>query len=332
MATIKQRGPSQFQAIVRRKGYPSQTRTFETRAAARAWAADVESEMRRDAFIDRSEAERTTLRELLERYLSEVTPTKRSCQAEAKRLKQLLRHPLALRTLASLRSVDFAKFRDERLKAASADTVRLDLALLSAAFNAARKDWSIAVDNPIALLRKPPPSRGRTRRLEGNEETRLLGVADPELRLCIVLAIETGMRQRNLAELTWEQVDLRDQVIYLDRTKNGDAHAVPLSVAAEAMLLALPRPLHGGRVTGFRDGAALGRKFRRACAKTGITNLRFHDLRHEAASRVAPYMPATTLAKVLGWKSITMAMRYYNPTANELVDARRKAESQAADL
>jgi len=328
MATFKQRGPSQFQATVRRKGYPSQTKTFETRAAARAWAADVESEMRRDVFIDRSEAERTTLRELLERYLSEVTPTKRSCKVETKRLKRLLQHPLALRTLASLRSVDFARFRDERLKAASPDTVRLDLALLSA-FNTARKDWSIAVDNPITLLRKPQPSRGRTRRLEGDEEARLLAVANPELRLCIVLAIETGIRQRNLAELTWDQVDLRDQVIHLDRTKNGDAHAVPLSAAAETMLLALPRPLHGGRVCSFRDGAALGRKFRRACAKAGITNLRFHDLRHEAASRIAPYMPATTLAKVLGWKSITMAMRYYNPTANELVDARRKAEAQA---
>ena len=55
----------------------------------------------------------------------------------------------------------------------------------------------------------------------------------------------------------------------------------------------------------------------------------FHDLRHETASRFAPRMTAQTLAKVMGWKTIQMAMRYYNPTDSELVEVVRRAQRVA---
>lgn len=87
----------------------------------------------------------------------------------------------------------------------------------------------------------------------------------------------------------------------------------------------LPRALHGGPLTTFHDSNGLGAAFRRACERCGVENLRFHDLRHEAASRLAPKMPVATLAKVMGWRTLQMAMRYYNPTARELVAAVRAA-------
>ena len=108
MATLTYRGPYQWQAIVRRTGYPSQTRTFENKRDAQYWAATVESEMRRGLFIDRSEAERTTLGELLVRYRTEVTPMKRGKGPELSRLKRLIAHPIALLRLAQLRAVDFS--------------------------------------------------------------------------------------------------------------------------------------------------------------------------------------------------------------------------------
>jgi integrase len=192
-------------------------------------------------------------------------------------------------------------------------------------------EWSLPVQNVLRSISKPSPSKGRDRRLVGNEEERLLAAAGkslaPMLRPCIQLAVETGMRAGELVGLRWEQIDLGNHVIRLkaEATKNGDSRSVPLSAEAEAVILALARPLHGGRFVRFHDSCGLSTAFRRACERAGIEGLRFHDLRHEAASRFAPRMQAPTLAKVMGWKTLQMAMRYYNPTDNELVTAIRQA-------
>lgn len=123
MASILERGPNQYQVVIRRKNHPTQTKTFETRREAKAWANVIESEMARGVFTDRTEAEQTTLGEALERYKREITVNKRSPRAEEKRIAVWLRHPLAMRSLASLRGSDFAQYRDARLKAVSATTL-----------------------------------------------------------------------------------------------------------------------------------------------------------------------------------------------------------------
>lgn len=322
MATIVNRGSFQWQATVRRKGFPSQTRTFESKRDAQDWAATLESEMRRGLFIDRTEVERTTLGELLCRYSQDVTPTKRGKTPELSRLRHLMRHPIAMKYLAQLRAADFAEYRDQRLLEVSEKSVREELLLLSAVLNTAKKDWSIPVENYVQHLRKPPPSRHRERRLEDGEEDALLSAArlskNHGLECAIVLALETGMRRGEIAELMWSQIDLKAKVVRLDMTKNGSRRIVPLSERAEKVLLALPRSL-SGRVFEFYDSNGLGAAFRRACKRAGITDLHYHDLRHEAASRFAPRMQVPLLAKLMGWKTIQMAMRYYNPTETELV-------------
>ena len=74
MAVIRNRGDFQYQAIVRRRGYEEQTRTFTTKKEAQSWAINVESEMVRAVFVSRVEAERTMLCEVIERYILEVCP------------------------------------------------------------------------------------------------------------------------------------------------------------------------------------------------------------------------------------------------------------------
>lgn len=331
MASITKRGAFQFQAQIRRKGYPLQQKTFETRREAKAWASVIESEMHRGVFVDRSEAERTTLGEALTRYLTEVTSKKRGADIEQGRIRALQRHPLALRSLASLRSVDFAAYRDARLEVVAPATVRRELVILSGLFTVARKEWSLPITNPLDTVSKPEEPKFRERRLVGDEEARLFAAAQdshvraPILTFCIRLAIETGMRAGEIVKLTWQQIDLANHVIRLKLTKNGDGRTVPLSVAAEDAIRALPRPLHGGRITNFFDTRGMSAAFRRACKRAGIHDLHFHDLRHEAASRLAPTMPIATLAKIMGWRTLEMAMRYYNPLDNELVAAVRKA-------
>lgn len=104
MPTIRERGKNQYQAIIRRRGFPQQTKTFSSKRAAEEWVTLVESEMLRGVFFDRSEAERTTLGELLDRYLEEVTPTKRGAatSTEDSRVRVIKRDQIAQFKLTAL--------------------------------------------------------------------------------------------------------------------------------------------------------------------------------------------------------------------------------------
>jgi len=78
VANFRKRGPHQWQAQVRKKGHPTQSKTFATRSAAETWARSIEYEMDQGLFVSRVEAETTTLNELLQRYLEEITPRRKA--------------------------------------------------------------------------------------------------------------------------------------------------------------------------------------------------------------------------------------------------------------
>ena len=101
MADIRKRGPYQWQVRVRRKGYPSQSKTFNTKSEAETWARQIESEMDRGLFVSRKEAENTTLSEALDRYAQEVSTKKKGAYQESRRIENLKRHKLAKRYIAS---------------------------------------------------------------------------------------------------------------------------------------------------------------------------------------------------------------------------------------
>jgi len=332
MATIYERGPFQFQAVVRLKGSRRQTKTFETREEADIWAEGVEADIRRSQFVDRRSAQTTTFGDILKRYEMEVAPSKRGGDTELLRIRRLRKHYIAERTLADLGPADFSNYRDERLKKVTPGTVLRELGLLSAVISCAIKDWGYPIDNPILRIRKPQSPEHRDRRLEDDEEERLFQAVRcglcraPQLADAIELAIETGMRAGEIVHLQRSSVNLLRHNLVLNKTKNGSKRHVPLTARAEAILSRLIDEADGERLFTFHDTRGLSAAFRRAVQRAGIADLTFHDLRHEAASRFAKRIPApATLAKIMGWKTIQMAMRYYNPTINELVDAVRAA-------
>jgi integrase len=340
MATVYRRGDLQWQAKIRRKGYPPQSRTFEIKADAVAWARDIEREMDRGVFVSRTEAESTTLHEALERYLREVTPRKKGAEAEASRIRRWQSHSLAKSALARIRGKDLAKFRDDRRTAGRAEnTIRLDLALISALYETARKDWGLeSLLNPVKMIKAPGGSNKRERRLLPGEEKWLLSGIEatmsrtPTIRALLQLALETGMRQSEILSIDWNDVDLKRKFIHLPDTKSGDPRDVPLSPVALCVLQSMPRPINGGNVfpltqdrliRGFRAALKKGRELYEAetsekPAVGFLENLRFHDLRHEAASRWASVLAAQELAKMFGWRTLQMALRYYHPTGESL--------------
>jgi integrase len=325
MASFRKRGDYQWEVRVRRRGYPLACKTFTKRADAENWAATIESEMSRGLFIDRSEAERTTLKEALERYLREITPSKKGHQ-EAYVVKAWLRDPLALRSLASIQSKDLADYRDDRLKEVGPKTVTLHLGMLSHLFNVARMDWGMeSLRNPVESMRKPKLPSGRERRLEDAEEERLLAACEASGRYwlspIVKFAIETAMRRGELVGTTWLNIKRVLRILHIPTSKNGEARDVPLSSRALAILDELPASIDRRVFPVTAD--MVTREFAAACAAAGIENLHFHDLRHEGTSRLYENtsLRDTEIAAITGHKTLQMLKRYAHLRAVNLVES-----------
>jgi integrase len=279
-------------------------------------------------FISRTEAESTTLRELLERYLAEITPLKKGAAPETARILALLRHPMAQHVVAGIRGVDIACYRDERLNKVCSGTVKRDLVILSHLFEVARKEWGVHVQNPVRDIKTPSDSKARDRRLQSDEhgqnseETRLLAACqrarNPYLLPIVRLALETAMRQGELVSLHWEHIDLTRRTAHLPDTKNGESRTVPLSTTAVKILRSLPRSIHGQVFPGLTT-EAVKRAYARAVRRATIEDLRFHELRHEATSRLFEKgLNIMEVASITGHKDLRMLRRYTHLKAEDL--------------
>ena len=135
MATIRKRGDLQWEAQVRRKGYPPQSKTFNNRADADLWASTTESEMGRGVFIDRSDAERNTVSEIINRFTTEFAPHHYKPRADGKEAYRFqcehLKNELGKFSLAALDQKLVAQYRDKRLSVVGDSTVRKELFMLS---------------------------------------------------------------------------------------------------------------------------------------------------------------------------------------------------------
>jgi integrase len=333
----KKRG--RYSVSICKKGYPEQYATFDTEVEAENWAKVVESEMVRAVFLDRSEAEATTLYSALERYESEVSKLKDGYAQERYRISMWKDDPLSKRTLANLRGVDFAKWRDKRLESVAPSTVQKDIAVISNLFTVAIKDWGITVQNPISSIRVPTEDNSRDRRLEGDEEKKLIEELTPvpgrgqtrsKLMIPLIkLAIETAARQSELLALTWSDVDFSKFAIRFrgpkradgkSRTKNKDKYRdVPMSPVAKEVLEELKSSnlVSLDRVLPI-SAQVVKNAFAAAVVRAKIKDLRFHDLRHEGTSRLADIYEIHQLMKITGHKSTRMLARYYHPRVEDM--------------
>jgi len=325
--------------MIRKRGWPTTIKTFRTKQDAQDWARRTEDEMVRGVYIDRAGSDRLLLRHALDRYLNEVSSTKRETTSDAERHKaKALKESLGAYSLAAITPDLVAKFRDERLgMGKSNNTVRLELSLLSHLFTIAIKEWRVGLFyNPVANIRKPAPGKGRDRRLSADEEKALFQACDshsnPMLGWIARIAVYTGMRAGEIKSLARSQVDLDKRTVHLTETKNGSSRTVPLTrQATDVFRAALNnpiRPLDTDLVfwgEPGRDGIRRPYEFRPAWSRTlkraGIKNLRFHDLRHEAVSRlVEAGLGDQEVSAISGHKSMQMLKRYTHLRAEDLVE------------
>ncbi|MBL6988021.1 MAG: site-specific integrase, partial [Methylobacter sp.] len=249
MATITKRqtadGKPYYTAQVRLKGYPAQTATFNRLTDAKKWTQDTESAIREGRHFKTAEAKKHTVAEMIDRYLSGAKLTKVQDDhigLHLRRWKEEIGYMLLSDVTADTLTMVKEKLLNEQVrgKYRSPTTVLRYMASLGTAFNAAIRDWAWLEESPMKNIKKPKAARGRVRFLDDGERERLL-IACKESRnkllyTCVVLAMSTGMRQAELFNLRWSDVDLKDGFLILHETKNGDRRRVPLAGHCLALL------------------------------------------------------------------------------------------------
>ena len=328
MASFRKRN-DKWQARIHRKGCAPEVKTFQLKSDALKWARNIESQLDLGLMVPKRSM--LSLSVIIDRYVDEVTPLKKGASQERYRANQLRKTKLAHMSIDKITGEVVAQYRDSRLKEVSPNSVRLEMAFLSVVFEQCRKEWGFALSNPIRQIRMPKPGKPRQRRLEAGEEEALMLACRESgahyLQTFVTLAVETGMRFGELASVTWENVNLDKRTVYLPDTKNGSPRTVPLSTRALNAIQTQPRSIDG-RLFSAKPGSirsafliALSKaQGTQPDSKEFLRGLRFHDLRHEAVTRLFERgLNVVEVGTVSGHKTVAMLQRYAHIRAEDLV-------------
>lgn len=303
------------------------SKTLATRREALEWRDARTAELRAQAKGHTGTVK--TLRDALRLYAETISPTKRGGSKETIRLKAFEGAGHAAlpvnRKLADVQPDDIARWRDARLLTTARGSVLRDMTLLSSVFEAARLEWRWISTNPVRDVRKPAQPDHRTRTVTdaeiaamqaqlGHQPGAPVRSMSQAVAVAMLLALATGMRAGELCSLTWTHVHA-DHVV-LPITKNGKRRDVPLTPEARA-LIELARGFDDVLVLGL-SAQTLDALFRRARQRAGLDGFTFHDLRHTAATRLAPRLSVLDLCRMFGWAKADQALTYYNPSAGEI--------------
>jgi integrase len=323
MASIRNRN-GKWQARITRKGEQPVAKTFQSKQDAERWARQIETDIDKGSYTNQVLADKSLFKDVIERYIQEITLKTRSMREDTFRLRALARHPIASLKMTALTPIRVAEYRDERLQIVSTGTVIRELSYFSSIINHARREWGINISNPIPLVKKPTAPIGRNRILSTDELNRLFEALKPRVKNANIwvlpltkFALETAMRRGELLGLHWEQIDMRKRIAYIPLTKNGTSRLVPLSHAAIEILSSMPRNLKGQVFP--LNKTTLSAAIERARKKAKLEDFHFHDLRHMAITRLAEKLPnLIELSAVSGHRSLSMLKRYYHPNAELL--------------
>ena len=319
MASIRKRN-NRWEVRVRRSGYPTQTKTFTHKSSAQTWAREAELALEQGKLTCRPQRLSMTLEEAVQRYLAEVSIHHKGHDVERYRLLSLLERLGRTRSLAGITSKDIATLKTDRLKLVSSGTVRRELNLLSSLFETAKNEWGANnLSNPVRAVKRPIDSAARDRRLTPAERHELLSKAaklgKSQLYLAILIALETAMRQGEILNLQWEDVDVDVDrgVISIRDTKNGHNRQVVMSDRLTTHLTTVPRI---DNAVFSITSSGLQQAFRKFTRRLQMHDLRFHDLRHKAIS--AFFEQGLTVPEVQlmsGHRTLEQLMRYAHATA-----------------
>jgi len=315
MSSIRKRG-NKYQVQVRTQGQKI-TKTFNKLSHARRFSVYYENKILLGNHLQTIN-KNLSLRDLINKYLKEITPLKKGKDREQQRLNRLLKEDLANQKIYKLNTKDFIEFKNRRIKNGNR-TCRYDLALLHHIYNIAIKQWCYPIThNPLSNIQKPKCNPPRERRLSDNELKYILNhnFKNKHMNNIIELAIETGMRKSEILSITNE--DVKDNYILLSDTKNGSARKIPLTTKVKEII-------NKSKLPYSISCNAVRLNWSRMIKKAGIVDLHFHDLRHEAISRFFEKgLSIPEVSLISGHRDVRQLMRYTHLEVKQLTEKLNK--------
>jgi integrase len=323
MATFTKRN-GKHHVQIRRRGFPTTCRTFELKSDALEWAREMERRADRGELpASRKELAKIKLSDILVRYRDEVTIEKLSANSEIYLINAVLRSPMSNLLMCNLTVSHFHSYREKRLKKVKNGTVNRELGIIKHAIDTAKKEWGVPIlTNPLDDLKKLKVQNSRSRRLTETEyeliQHHLAVTRNSELKDLIDLAIETGMRRGEILKMEWEDVQFETATLFIPTSKNGHSRMIPLTPKAVSLLVRLKSLPKRDTPFSISDNAAK-LLWQRLIKRTGIDNLHFHDLRHEAISRFFEFgLSVPEVALISGHRDFRMLFRYTHMNAGNI--------------
>lgn len=340
MATIRQRtnskGVSAYHVQIRLKGYPTETASFERLTDARRWAQATEAAMREGRHFKAAVSKQKTLAEAIDRYFEEILKHHKN-PANQRKYCDWWKRKLGEYTLANITPSIIVEARAELIgsvnrfgRKVGTTTANRYLQALGHLLNVAMNEWEWISQNPVTRIKKYKEGRGRVRFLSEEERQCLMSAcqlsSNPYLYLIVVLALSTGARKMEILSLKWADVDFIRKVVTLHETKNGERRILPIHGLALRLIqnefnkkqdrceyLFPSEKTVKDRETGevIYQPIDIRTAWVNAVERAGITDFRFHDLRHSAASYLAMNGASLAeIAEILGHKTLQMVKRY----------------------
>lgn len=311
-----------WRAHVRRKGEKAISKTFRTKAEAETWAREIEYKVDTGGYTPPTSE---TVKDIMVRYRDEVSCKHKGAKWEKTRINLIVETWSGVTKLASeLNRYDIQRWRDIRLAQVSPSSVNRELNILSAVFNYAMKEWGVRIKhNPVQEIKRPQNAKPRNKRVPDELMAglyRLLGdkhgTVGWYLPYVVEFAVETAMRMSEITGIEWCDVHIDKSYVRLWDTKNGDSRDVPLSSRAKEIIKSMPTGTD--KVFNIKSGV-VSTYFRKYTKQLGYTDIRFHDTRHEGATRLSKKLSnVLELSAVTGHRDLRSLHTYYNPTASEI--------------
>lgn len=293
MGTIVKRGDS-YRAIVRKKGHTPITKSFSRRTLAKAWIANTEVALEKKEQGSKSDV----VGKLIERYIEEVGPIRRLAKDTLKALRYLGKTTLKL-TLDDLSAPTLMVWREKNCANASPASVSRYLSRMATVFATAEALWDVVVPwrefriarTQLRTLGIIAAGRSRERRFEPGEVDAIKAGVGSTLPICDIIdfALVTALRSAEITRVRWLDINREKRTLLIRDRKHptkkiGNTMTIPLLGNA---LEIIDRQTQGENEFIFPyNSQSVEAAFRRAVKIAGIKDLRFHDLRHEAISRL----------------------------------------------
>ncbi|MCX2563696.1 tyrosine-type recombinase/integrase [Acetobacter thailandicus] len=346
---IYYRAPKQYQARKQIDG-KRVIKTFESAAIAKRWINEKSAEAELGLFRDTSPLDKHTVESLVSRFRDDNMQNRTTDRIG--HVPAILRDEIAQTRLSKLNSGDVRKFRDRMLESGLAPSTCVKrLNLLASIIQHAISEWDIPLtQNPASgrIVKRPAGAdKKRNRRLndvnaEKSEYNRLIECMADSVCLddiwLVKWSIEQACRRGESLSLRWCDIDLDGKTISLARTKNEkhrEEHGPekrPLMPGARRLLIEKlasyehePKPTDKIFNVGTEDAFSV--RYGRYVKKAGLKDLTFHDLRHEATSRLAKiFTNPLDLCRVTGHRDLKSLDRYYQPILEDLANFAEEQE------